>query len=91
MSQNEMIQKVEDLKGLMVMKSELEDQIRELEDQIKDHMEFAGSDELRAGLYMVRWKEITSSRFNSKRFRTEFPDMYNTYCEPVTARRFTLV
>lgn len=90
MSQMEMVSKVEALRGLMAMRSELEDQIHELEDQIKDHMETNGSEEMRAGLYMVRWKEIRSSRFNSRRFREEFPDLYRTYCEPVSTRRFTV-
>lgn len=83
MSQMEMVSKVEALRGLMAMRSELED-------QIKDHMETNGSEEMRAGLYMVRWKEIRSSRFNSRRFREEFPDLYRTYCEPVSTRRFTV-
>lgn len=90
MSTTEMNAAVNELKELLSMRSELDAEIKILEDRIKDHMSMIGADELRCGLYMVRYKEITSNRFDAKRFRADFPDIFEAYTHQTVNRRFTV-
>lgn len=40
--------------------------------------------------YRVEWKSITSQRLDTKRFKAEHPDLYNTYAQPIVSRRFVI-
>ena len=90
MSNHELTIKAEELKSLMAMRSELEEQINDLQAELKDYMDHAGTDELRAGNFMIRWKMIESVRFNSRKFRADFPALYADYSEPTQTKRFSL-
>jgi predicted phage-related endonuclease len=39
----------------------------------------------------VRWTEVDSSRFNTRKFKAEYPDLADQFSIPTTTRRFTLV
>lgn len=43
-----------------------------------------------AGEYEIRWKPVTSRRIDTKRMKTEAPDLYETYSKKSTARRFDI-
>lgn len=90
MSQNEFSEKVEELKSLLSFRSEIDEQINELETIIKSHMEASGEEEQRIGLFTVRWKQITSNRFDANRFKSDFPDVYDEYLITKTCRRFSV-
>lgn len=90
MSQNDFDAKVEELKSLLSLKSELDEQISKLESTIKCFMEASGAEELRSGLFTVRWKEIASHRFDANKFKCDFPDVYNEYITVKTCRRFSV-
>ena len=42
------------------------------------------------GLTVCTWKEVSSNRFDSKRFKDEHPDMYKDYTNATVSRRFLL-
>ena len=86
MSNPNMEAKVKELMELKRMKEELDAEITAMEDEIKSVM---GEEEtLLAGAFKVTWKMITSSRFDSTRFKKEHADLAAAYTKTTTARRF---
>lgn len=53
-------------------------------------MEQKGVVELQAGSFIVRWKTILSSKFDSKAFQKEHEAMYSQYTKQTESRRFTV-
>ena len=79
---------VHELMELRRMREELDAEITTLEDGIKAAM---GQEEtLVAGAYKVTWKPVTSSRFDSVRFRREHADLAAAYTSTTTTRRFCI-
>ena len=66
----------------------LEAEITAMEDEIKQTM---GEEEiLLAGSYKVLWKPVTTSRFDSVRFKKEHAELAEAYTKTTTTRRFTI-
>lgn len=78
------------IKELEAHKKELEAQINELKGEIKKEMENRGVEECKTRNYVVRWKEIVSNSFDSKRFRQEHPEVYQAYMTLGSSKRFTI-
>ena len=88
MSNPSMEAKVKELMELRRMKEELEAEITAMEDEIKQVM---GEEEtLLAGSYKVLWKPVTTSRFDSVRFRKDHAELAAAYTKTTTIRRFTV-
>ena len=86
----EIEKKARTLKNLQTMKTNLEEQIEELENELKAELEEQGVEEVQAGLFKIIWKKITSTRFDSKRFKEENERIYQLYMVPNTYRRFSI-
>ena len=76
---------------------ELEAQIEALEaaadavrEEIKAHMSVRGLDELKTRHFVIRWKEVVSSRIDSKALKAELPAVYGRFCKATTCRRFVV-
>ena len=79
---------VHELMELRRMREELDAEITTLEDGIKAAM---GQEEtLVAGAYKVTWKPVTSSRFDTAKFRREHADLAAAYTTNTTTRRFCI-
>ena len=78
------------IKELEAQKKELETQINELKNEIKKTMEQRGVDECRTKNFVVRWKEIVSNSFDSKTFKNENPEVYESYIVRGSSKRFTI-
>lgn len=91
MANNELISMVTELKELQSFRSEIDEQIESIEGQIKSHLSTMGTHEMRAGVYQIRWIDVTSKRFDSKAFKNDYPDIYNSYLCPSTSKRFTVI
>lgn len=58
---------------------------------IKDEMSFRGVDEIAVDDYVVRWVDVLSSRFDTKRFKTEMGEkLYKEYTKEVSSKRFSI-
>lgn len=79
------------LKELEEQQKALEAQINSLKDEIKADMEEKGVDELEAGTFIVRWKQVLSNKFDSKAFQKEHEGLYSQYMKRTESRRFTIV
>lgn len=70
MSENVLTKMVSDYKELTAMIDELKQEAESIADEIKAEMISRNTDEIRADIYKVRYKTITSTRFDSKSFKT---------------------
>lgn len=88
MSNPSMEERVKELQELKHMREELEAEINAIEDEIKQSM---GEEEtLLAGAFKVIWKTVTSSRFDSTRFKKDHAELAAAYMKQTTVRRFTV-
>lgn len=82
--------RIKKLQAIEAQIKELEEQAENLKSEIKADMEGKGVDEIRTKSFIVRWKEIISSRLGSKALKAALPDVYEMYAKPSTSRRFTI-
>lgn len=79
---------VKELMELRRMKEELDTEITQLEDQIKQSM---GNEEtLIAGAFKVTWKTVTSSRLDSTALKKALPEIAARFMKQTTTRRFQI-
>ena len=79
---------IKELMELRRMKEELDAEITQLEDQIKQVM---GNEEtLIAGAFKVTWKTVTSSRLDSTALKKALPEIAARFMKQSTTRRFQI-
>lgn len=88
MNTNELSAKLRKLKKLQAKAEELEAEITAIQNEIKEEMEARGTEEMTVDVFKVRWKPVTSMRFDSTAFKRTHGDLYTQYSRPVTCRRF---
>lgn len=88
MSLHDMESKVNELRELRRMAAELDAEITTLEDELKAHMAAIGSDEVSGATFKITWKEVTSSRLDSKTLKAEAPLIWEQFTKQTTTRRF---
>ncbi len=79
---------VEQYKELTSQIAALEAQKDALSAHIKQVM--GENEELYAGSYVIRYKVITSKRFDTTAFKKEHADLYADFLKESTSRRFTI-
>ena len=91
MSSNELLKKVELLTEYEAAIEEMKAEADEIRNSIKEEMETRETEELQIGQYIVRFTNVVSSRFDTKRFKEKFgADVYKAFCKEVKSRRFTI-
>ena len=90
MSMHEMESQVNELRELRRMADELASEIAALEDSLKAHMAATGADEISGPSFRITWKEVTSSRLDSKALKIAAPELWQRFSKQTTARRFVL-
>lgn len=90
MSTSELTGKVENIKTLQTMIDELTAEMEAAKDEVKAEMTAQGVDELTVSCFKVRYKEVTSSRFDSTAFKQTHAELYSQYCKPTISRRFSI-
>lgn len=90
MSTIEMSTMVNELRELRRMADELNAEIEAIQDKIKAEMTARDVDTLAGVDYKITWKQVVSSRFDSKAFKSAMPDLYGRYCRESVSKRFVL-
>ena len=90
MSVNELNKVGRDLLAIKAMISELEAEAEALTDQIKAAMVERGEEVIKCPSWNASWKNVTSSRFDSKALKAALPDVYDAYTRKTTTCRFTI-
>lgn len=90
MSTIELNTAVRSLMEVRAMIKELEAEAEALTDQIKGAMIDLGEETIAGDGWKASWKNVTSSRFDSKAFKADHADLYGLYSKPTTTTRFTI-
>ena len=90
MSINELDMKVDQIRNLKRLIEDAEPEITGIEDEIKARMTELDTDELRGGTCKVTWKQVSSTRIDSKALKKELPDIAAKYSSTSTYRRFLI-
>lgn len=90
MSMSEMERKVKELRELRNMADDLASEISAIEDELKSYMKDNGADELHGSTFKITWKEVSSSRLDSKALKTAAPELWERFTKTTTSRRFIL-
>lgn len=90
MSMNELNTTVRDLMSVRAMIEELEVEAQALTDKLKAAMVERGTEALQGDGWKATWKNVVSSRFDSKRFKADHADLYGQYSRQTTTIRFLL-
>ena len=78
------------LKALESQIAELQEQADAIKSELKADLEEKGVDELKTKNFIIRWKEIISSRLDGKALKAALPEIYSQYCRTSASRRFTV-
>ncbi|MBQ3702582.1 MAG: hypothetical protein II885_07485 [Oscillospiraceae bacterium] len=78
------------LMEVRTMIKELEAEAEALTDQIKGVMVDRGEEVLTGDSWTASWKNVSSSRFDSKAFKADHADLYSAYSKQTTTCRFVL-
>ena len=90
MSINELNAIAQDLMSARAMIAELEAEAEALTDKLKAAMVERGGETLQGDGWKATWKNVSSNRFDSKRFKADHSDLYGQYSKPTTTTRFVL-
>ena len=90
MSENELNTAARDLLAVRAMIEELQAEAEALTDKIKGAMVDRGQEVLTGDGWKASWKNINSSRFDSKAFKAAPADLYTEYSKPTTTCRFLI-
>lgn len=82
--------RIKKLREIEAQQKELEVAADAIRAELKADLEEKGVDELKTQNFIVRWKEIISSRLDSKALKVALPDVYGQFCKASTSRRFTI-
>jgi predicted phage-related endonuclease len=85
-----LIKKIEKLKELEATIKETEREVDKLKAELKAEMHKQNKDEMNCGRYVMRWKEVSSSRLDSTALKKNCPDIYKMYAKQTVSMRFTI-
>ena len=91
MGNKEIENKAKRLKTLKNRQEALQQEIDQLEEDLKQQMIRQNVDEMTAGPFRILWKMVHSSRFDSRRFKAENGNLYQMYMVPADYRKFQVV
>lgn len=79
-----------DLISVRQMIEELQAEAEALTDRLKGAMVDQGTEVLQGDGWKASWKNVNSSRFDSKRFKADHADLYSAYSKATVSTRFVL-
>lgn len=87
---NDLNKTARDLLEVRAMIRELEAEAEALTDQIKAAMVERSAETLEGDGWKASWKNVQSSRFDSKAFKADHGDLYTAYSKATTVTRFLI-
>lgn len=82
--------RIRKLQEIEAQQKELETAADAIRAELKADLEEKGVDELKTKNFIIHWKEIISSRLDSKALKAALPDVYGQFCKTSASRRFTI-
>ena len=82
--------RIRKLQELEAQQKEIEAAADVIRAELKADLEEKGVEELATKNFIVRWKEVISSRLDGKALKAALPDVFAAYSKTTTTRRFTV-
>ena len=90
MTKKEIIAQIELMNEWERVIEEAKAAVEAIKDSIKAEMADRDLDEMEAGSYIVRYKTVATSRFDSTAFKKTYEDLYKAFLKQSTSRRFSI-
>lgn len=90
MTDKNLDKKIMELKELKLMRSELDEEITKLENELKEEMKLRKTYVLSVGIHKLTYKSIASKRFDSKALKASDEGLYNRFVKVSQSMRFTV-
>ena len=91
MTQMTLTHRIEELNEIEAMIEELKNEAEAIKDVIKNEMTEQNLEEMIVGDYIIKYQQIYSSRFDTKRFKVEMGEkLYKAYTKEVASMRFSI-
>ena len=91
MTQITLLNKIEELNELETMIEDIKVQAEAIKDDIKNEMTERNVDEMMVEDYIVRYIDVLTTRFDTKRFKEQLGEgLYNEYTKQVSSKRFSI-
>ncbi len=90
MSTTELNSTAKDLISVRAMIEELQAEAETLTDKLKAAMVDQGTEVLQGDGWKATWKNVSSTRFDSKAFKADHADLYSAYSKATVSTRFIL-
>ena len=90
MTERQIENRIKKLQAIEEQQKVLSAEADALKAEIKADLEAKGVDEIKTASFIVRWKEIISSKLDGKALKAALPEIYNQYCKELASRRFTI-
>lgn len=90
MSERMIENRIRKLQELEAQQKEIEAAADAIRAELKADLEEKGVEELQTKNFVIRWKEIISSRLDGKALKAAFPDVFAAYSKTTSTRRFTV-
>lgn len=88
MSTQEITAKVRELRELLALIDEAQEQVEAIKDAIKAHM--GDTEELRCGEYKITWRTVKSSKLDTAALKKALPEVAAAFTKETTTRRFNV-
>lgn len=90
MTNKQLDNRIKKLQNIEAQQKELEKEAEAIRAELKADLESKGEDEHNTGNFIIRWKEIITSRLDSKALKKALPDVFAMYTRESVSRRFTI-
>lgn len=90
MSKKEMVALIETMNNYDELAAKAKAKADAIREAIKEEMVRLDTEKLTAGVYIVRFTNVISNRFDSTTFKRLYADLYKDFTKPVSSRRFTV-
>lgn len=90
MTNKQLDNRIKKLQNIEAQQKELEKEAEAIRAELKADLESKGEDEHNTGNFIIRWKEIITSRLDSKALKKALPDVFAMYTTESVSRRFTI-
>lgn len=88
MSTKDITAKIRRMKRLQAKASELDAEIKAIQNELKAELTANNVDEMTAGAFKFSYKEVISNRFDTTAFKKTYSELYKQFTKQTTSRRF---
>ena len=90
MTTAKLLKKVTQLKELKNQEANLHEQITAIEDELKAEMLKQEKQEIKVGLFTIRYTDVNTKRFDTSSFKQKYMDLYNQFLKVSCSKRFSI-